>query len=276
MPFLRRRNRGNDTSILPIVGKYHEARRIGRPKQKTWSILVKCVLIFGLFALKIMYRNRSMIKPRLRSMKRMHQHPDWRKWSREKFKTQFECDYHLRLGTTSVPKIEYWQTLRDVYKSEVDSSYLFDDPIPPTQGSTLNENGATPYYADLSPGKGRGLFASRDIMKGELVDGVEGGTKSDMKFTTEEAMQRYLMALPEPMACDVMEWTYTADLGMGEKPVILCASDISSLMNTVRGNDQANVMPKDSSSSTLLFAVRDIKKGEEILMDYEVFPAGLW
>ena len=222
-------------------------------------------------------RSKGMIKPRLRVMTRSYLRQDWQKWSRHDFKKQFQCSHHLSVGTKAVPTLEYWQTLRDVYKSEVDSSFAFDDPVPPTQGYTLNENGPPPYYADISPGKGRGLFASRDIKEGELVDGIESGTKSDMIFTTVNAIRRYLLALPEPMACDVLEWTYTQKIVKGGPPVLVVASDISSLMNSAWDDDvDANVMPKDKSSSVLLYASRDIKKGEEILMNYDVFEAGIW
>ena len=234
---------------------------------------------FGVLLLMIMifHRNKGIISPRLRVIMRTFKHRDWRNWSRKNFAAQFQCSLHFRETTKSVPTLDYWQTLRDVYNSEVDSSFVFDDPVPPTKGYTLSENGAPPYYAKLSPGKGRSLFASRDIKEGELVDGIEGGTKSGMVFTTVEAWQRYMLALPEPMACDVTEWTYTQKLVKGGPAVLLCASDISSLMNAAWDDDEAaNVEPKDNTSSTLLYASRDIAENEEILMDYGVFPDALW
>ncbi len=274
---LRRRGRGDNSLPMTMNGGGGDKRSnmLGRRRYYS-SSLVKYMLAFGVLTLTIFRRNNRRIAPRLRVMKRSYLHQDWRSWPRHKFHTQFQCNHHLSLGTKSVPTTDYWQTLRDVYNSEVDSSFPFDDPVPPTQGYTLNANGAPPYYAKLSPGKGRSLFASRDIKEGELVDGIEGGTKSDMIFTTAEALKRYLLALPEPMACDVLEWSYTQKLMKSGPSVLLVASDISSLMNTADGDDEVNVSPKDESSSTLLYASRDIKKGEEILMDYGVFPAELW
>ena len=108
------------------------------------------------------------------------------------------------------------------------------------------------------------------------MDGIEGGTKSDMIFTTVDAIRRYLLALPEPMACDVLEWTYTEKLVKGGPSVLLCASDISSLANSAWGEDDPNIMPKNKKSSVRLYATRDIKKGEELLMSYGVFPKALW
>lgn len=274
---LRRRGRGDDVLPMTMNGGGGDKRSNMLDRRRHYSSsLVKYMLALGVLVLTIFHTNDRIIAPRLRVMKRTYLHQDWRSWSRLKFRTQFQCNYHLSIGTKAVPTTDYWQTLRDVYNSEVDSSFIFDDTVPPTQGYTLNANGAPPYYAKLSPGKGRSLFASRDIKEGELVDGIEGGTKSDMIFRTVESLKLYLLALPEPMACDVLEWAYTEKLVKSGPPVLLVASDISSLMNTADGADEVNVSPKDESSSTLLYASRDIKKGEEILMDYDVLPDGLW
>jgi hypothetical protein len=275
---LKRRGQGQGDE-LPTTSDDGEKHSMKLGRRRDRLSLAKYMLAFAGAVLMIFHqlRSKGMIKPHLRVMTRSYLRQDWQKWSRHDFKKQFQCSHHLSVGTKAVPTLEYWQTLRDVYNSEVDSSFAFDDPVPPTQGYTLNENGRPPYYADISPGKGRGLFASRDIKEGELVDGIESGTKSDMIFTTVNAIRRYLLALPEPMACDVLEWTYTEKIVKEGPAVLLCASDISSLMNSAWDDDvDANVMPKDKSSSVLLYATRDIKKGEEILMNYGVFEAGIW
>lgn len=142
-------------------------------------------------------------------MIRKQKYPNWKELPRGEFRTMFHCDRHLRVGvgTKALPTLTRTRKLCVIYNSEVDSLFPFDDPVPPTQGYTLNENGAPPYYADLSPDKGRSLFASRDIMKGELVDGVEGG-------------------------CDVLEWAYTQQFVKGGPSVVIFGGDISSLMNS--------------------------------------------
>ncbi|KAL9185179.1 hypothetical protein ACHAXT_002956 [Thalassiosira profunda] len=202
--------------------------------------------------------------------------PDgWETWSWSTFRKKLQCQKYLR-GTAPLPTLEYWQTLRDAYRREVDPSMPFDDPIPPTRGYTLNaaSGEGPPYVAKLSPGKGRGLFASRDIRRGELVDGIEGGTRSDVIFPDLDAMRRYLLALPRGMACDVTEWSYAQRLTKGGPTLLMTATDISILMNTAAESKDVNVGPKDGTSSVVLYATRDITKGEEILMDYDVFPTG--
>mmetsp|Transcript_25795 Transcript_25795/g.40480 ORF Transcript_25795/g.40480 Transcript_25795/m.40480 type:complete len:282 (-) Transcript_25795:65-910(-) len=272
---LRRRGRIDDVLPMNMNGGYKRSNTLGRRRYYS-SPLVKCMLAFGALALMIFHRNKGKIAPRLRVMTRTYLHPDWHSWSREKFFIEFHCDHHLSIGTKAVPTLDYWQTLRDVYNSEVDNSFVFDDPVPPTQGYTLNENGAPPYYAGLSPGRGRSLFAIRDIKEGEVVDGIEGGTKSDLIFPNKLTLQRYLLALPEPMACDAIEWSYTETIVKGGPRVLVVASDIASLMNTADTADGVNVKPENESFSTVLYASRDIKKGEEILMNYGVFPADIW
>ena len=61
-------------------------------------------------------------------------------------------------------------------REHLDNDTAFNDPIPPTLGySFLDTGGPPPFEAKYSKGKGRGIFATRDIMKGELVhDGIYG------------------------------------------------------------------------------------------------------
>ena len=66
-----------------------------------------------------------------------------------------------------------------------------------------------PYYAGHGD-RGRGLFASRDIKKGELV---HDGNKSDIQFPSDDdglAWRRLVFNLPRNKACDVIDWSWTA------------------------------------------------------------------
>ncbi|KAL7449009.1 hypothetical protein ACHAWC_002888 [Mediolabrus comicus] len=90
---------------------------------------------------------------------------NWKTWGFDDFRIIYGCDDLPNDGTATLPNNEYWQVLRDAYIAQVDKEYKFDDPIPPTEGYTLNEDGAPPFYAAMAPGKGRGLFASRDIKR---------------------------------------------------------------------------------------------------------------
>ena len=150
-----------------------------------------------------------------------------------------------------------------IYNKEVDSSYKFDEIMPPTQGYKFNEAGAQPYYAKVSDGKHRGLFASRDIRKGEVV---HDGTHLDVAFPDAKAYRRFVFALPRRTACDITEWTWTQRLEQDGPMKIMLAINASAMLNPSFTSEEANVLP-ESSTSQLYYATRDIKRGEEILTD---------
>ena len=199
----------------------------------------------------------------------------WKTWGFNDFRIIYGCDDLPNNGTATLPNNEYWQVLRDAYIAQVDNEYKFDDPIPPTRGYTLNEDGAPPFYAAMAPGKGRGLFASRDIKKGELV---HDGTKGDVTFPDAMSFRRYLHALPTAThKCDVMQWCWTQKLEAGGPHVLLCELNIASLMNGGGwgGDDNINVGP-NNSTSRLFYAKKDIEKGKEILMNYGMGSQAEW
>eukprot|EP00984_Skeletonema_dohrnii_P013569 scaffold5612_cov108-Skeletonema_dohrnii-CCMP3373.AAC.7 len=195
---------------------------------------------------------------------------DWHLWGYYNFKDNFNCSGYLKDRTKPLPTMEYWETMLKAYNQVVDPTYKFDPDIPPTQGYRLNEDGPPPYYAKLSPGKGRGLFASRDIQKGEIV---HNGTKSDVVFPNETSWKRFMFAMPRKMACDNAEWSFTQQFEEDGPMRIVSSLNIAILMNEGNTLKDVNVEPKDdkgeaSEYSTLFRAIKDIKKDEEILMDY--------
>jgi hypothetical protein len=192
---------------------------------------------------------------------------DWVEWGFDRIRRKFKCDQYVHNAIKPLPSMEYWQIILDAYNKEVDASYKFDELVPPTQGYRFNEEGAPPYYAKVSKNKDRGLFASRDIKKGELV---HDGTKSDVVFPDAKAWRRFVFALPRRAACDVTEWSWTQRLEHGGPMKILMAINISILMNMGNTPKQINAVP-ESSTSSLFYATQDIKKDQEILTDYEIY-----
>ena len=196
---------------------------------------------------------------------------DWHLWGYDEFLDEFNCNEHLNDYTKPLPTMEDWETMLEAYNKVVDPTYKFDDEIPPTQGYRLNKDGAPPYYAKLSPGKGRGLFATRDIQKGEIV---HDGSKSDVVFPNETAWRRFMFVLPRKMACDTAEWTFTQQFNEKDPPRVVSSLNIAILMNEGNAVDEVNVQPQNESGepsgfSTLFRAMRDVKKDEEILMNYD-------
>ena len=188
---------------------------------------------------------------------------DWKEWGFGDVHHAFECSKHAHDQTKPMPTMEYWNYYRDTYKHVVDNNIEFDS-VPPTEGYTMNEDGKQPYYAKISPGKGRGLFASRAIKKGELV---HDGTKSDIEFSAND-WRKMAFALPQKMACDFAEWTWTQPTERGGPYKLFTAFNISILMNS---STNPNTMPKNKYH-TKMYATRDINKDEEILTDYNIYP----
>ena len=157
------------------------------------------------------------------------------------------------------------------YNKEVDSSYKFDQIVPPTQGylfdkigARYNNEGAPPFYAESrNMGRRRGLFASRDMRKGEVV---HDGTDSDVVFPDAMAYRRFVLALPRKAACDITEWTWTQRLEQNGPMMIMLAINASAMLNTGLTPEEVNFLP-ETSTSQLYYATRNIKRGEEILTD---------
>jgi hypothetical protein len=160
----------------------------------------------------------------------------------------FDCERDL---VTPIPTLEDWEYLRSKFNEIVDKHAVFNDPVPPTEGYTMDGNGPPPYNAAHGT-RGRGVFASRDIEKGELV---QDGNRSDV-------------------ACDLYHWTWTQKKSRKGKYNFFSAMNISILFNGARASHEVNVRPSSSISSRF-FALRDIKKGEELLYDYGVY-ATVW
>ena len=100
----------------------------------------------------------------------------------------------------SIPdSLEDWRHFEAKYKEIVDPNAAFDDPVPPTEGYTLSNGQRTPYHAGHGD-RGRGVFASRDIKKGELVED-EGMAEhpSQLVFPSGMAWREYIFALPRTM-----------------------------------------------------------------------------
>ena len=172
----------------------------------------------------------------------------WEKFGFDKMRKHFDCERDL---VTPIPTLEDWEYLRSKFNEIVDKHAVFNDPVPPTEGYTMDGNGPPPYNAAHGT-RGRGVFASRDIEKGELV---QDGNRSDV-------------------ACDLFHWTWTQKKSRKGKYKFFSAMNISILFNGARASHEVNVRPSSSISSRF-FALRDIKKGEELLYDYGVY-ATVW
>jgi hypothetical protein len=190
----------------------------------------------------------------------------WQTFGFLQIRQHFLCDVFDYV--VKPPSMKKWQMILDAYNKEVDSSYKFDQIVPPTQGYLFDKIGARysnegvpPFYA--LPIILGGLYASRDIQEGEVV---HDGTNSDVVFPDAMAYRRFVFALPQSTACDITEWTWTQRLEQDGPMKIMLAINISAMLSPSFTSEEANVLP-ESSTSQLYYATQHIKRGEEILTD---------
>ena len=98
--------------------------------------------------------------------------PDWETYGFYKTRHYFQCKEHAHKLNKPLPTIEYWNELKDAYRKYVDDTIQFDESVSPVDGYNFDGLGnPQPYHAGHGK-RGRGLFASRDIKRGELVHDV--------------------------------------------------------------------------------------------------------
>lgn len=196
----------------------------------------------------------------------------WKKMSFDEIWNELQCSPIRNDSNKPLPTLEEWTTMRDTFTRVVDPSLVFNDPVPPTLGYSFDKDKPIqpPFYAKISPGKGRGLFASRRIEKGELVH--RGGTESDVIFPDGEKWRRYIFSLPRKLGCSIADWNWTQQLQHDGPLRMIVNLNIAALMNTggLSWGIRPNVSPRDNISFKF-YATKDIEKDEEILMDYDVF-----
>mmetsp|Transcript_22034 Transcript_22034/g.52053 ORF Transcript_22034/g.52053 Transcript_22034/m.52053 type:complete len:360 (+) Transcript_22034:124-1203(+) len=202
--------------------------------------------------------------------------PEWKEMDYHSIREDlFNCDdnYH-DWPDLQLPTEEQWSYFKQVYRDVVNSTYKYEDVVPSSEGYSFDDqHNRPPYYAAKSDIAGRGLFASRFINKGEKV---HDGPRSSVEFPSADVFRDYIFSLTRNRACDVLAWSWTQIVpGSFNETKIYTAFDISILMND--GYGDSNVGPKTISDQKkeILYALRDIKRGEEILLDYDNYK-GYW
>lgn len=190
----------------------------------------------------------------------------WEKFKFDDIRTHFDCEKYSQDRTKPLLTLDDWDYLKSKYIEIVDMNAIFDDPVPPVDGYTFDENGPPPYYASHGV-KGRGLFASRDIKKGEII---HDGKKSDIEFPGGDAWRKFIFSLPRNRACDVIDWSWIQKKSRDGKNRLFTAMNISILLNGANDIRHVNMKPV-STIATRFYATRNIKKGQELLTDYDVY-----
>ena len=137
---------------------------------------------------------------------------------------------------------------------------------------------------------GRGVFAIQNIPKGTLI----WDTKYTARFPDAKTYRQFLLSISPDLACEVMPWTYIQksqptnnqnnDGSELKQPshVISLDTDYGALMNggiemedATSNDDYANIgCNKDTNGLCVdgnYYALRDIKPGEELFVNYHSF-----
>ena len=161
---------------------------------------------------------------------------------------------------------EDWQRLRQIYEDQGGAKIKYQKE-PPADFRPPMRPGQT------TDGKGRGLFATRDIKRGEMT---YAGVEHYAFFRDAASYRRFLEALTDHEACDVIMWSWTQET-MWQRVIMLLLDD-NALQNSGSG-DKANTGQHPEGNSWGMFdeyALRDIKEGEELLCDYSHFLGSFW
>lgn len=204
---------------------------------------------------------------------------------RHELKKYFDC---ARVNSKRpVIREDEWRYFRDLYNEFTalealewrNDTYKWNDRHIPS-----------PVLGALTPDKGRGVVAARDVREGERVF---AGTNNTIVYRTGDVWRKFLLHLyyappldshyEEGFACDIMNWSWNQEVDVGDAMTavaIVVDLDASSLLNHPSHDETHNIQcgkpGGDGTCAMDYYAVRDIKKGEEILCEYGDFSSPQW
>ncbi|KAL7534731.1 hypothetical protein ACHAWF_004930 [Thalassiosira exigua] len=207
--------------------------------------------------------------------------PDkWYEYTHLEMTAAFNCK-QIMLGHRPIYRSESWTKIRELYhqfSQDYDEDELF-------QFNTDDVNPQFPTEPFQSTTKGRSLRAARDIRKGELIYKptnntivfVDGGAWRDFIFKLYE---RNGSPYDKETACDFMVWSWVNTLEDGRLAIFTDLSN-ENLLNSgadKEGWDPPNLQcGKDEEACVQeLYAIKDVKKGDELLVDYLSFAQPDW
>jgi hypothetical protein len=168
-----------------------------------------------------------------------------------------------------------WMKLRQIYHDAVGSGRN-------SIGTPISEKDAgfdVKIEIKRTKDTGRSLFAAQDIQKGELI---WAGTRQTALFDNAEEYKKFLAFIPTDLACDqlVRGLAYVIRDDDDDDQAnwrIAVGLDDSAFANTILYDHEipdAGCLPEWEDRylggcKLNFFAMRDIKKGQEIFVDYE-------
>lgn len=124
----------------------------------------------------------------------------WKEFSFMDMYDYFDCRAHARNKLKPLYTPDMWTLMREVFAAQAGIHLSLLE---------IYDNGID-YYSDYAEGKGRGAFAARDFSKGDLV---HDGSLNTVFWNDGLQWKKFIVSLPPPMSCDVLEWTWIQQVG---------------------------------------------------------------
>jgi len=224
---------------------------------------------------------------------------EWQEFTNSDFWVFLGCDEIFK-QILPIHNQSTWMLLRGVYHGIVGNSHSSIYPLSHESGLRI------PFNVSHASGKGRGVFATSFVKKGDLV----WNSRQTAQFSAAAGYREFLVSISRGLACDVSQWAYVKDLNTGYDGELLDqAKDEDAEVDLVISidldegilindgehrfdqfesedemesySDVQNIgcMPEVAELSPggcnkNLFALRDIMPGEELLCSYGDFAFG--
>jgi len=216
---------------------------------------------------------------------------NWSTFTSSQLKRYFGCSKLFKTPRPIITK-RNWIYFRDLYNQFLEENLHIDGGngnVDRTYYKVTEKVATHPVEGTFTTTKGRGLIASRDIKRGELIF---TGTNNTIVFDTGHAWRKFLWYLyhapptpdpyPEGFACDIKSWSWIQHMPNQQGLKIMVDIDESSLLNQPSSGERANIQcgklddKKKAVCELDYYAKVDIKKGDEILCRYSDFAEGGW
>jgi len=207
-------------------------------------------------------------------------------WSHEQLHAYFGCERSFAF-TRPLYDDGMWTELRRLWRDFAEED---KGSLPPKEGEPERTYrfGTDSFDPPMEPfqtaERGRGLRATRDIARGEMVFKA---TNNTIVFTRGRTFRQFLFhiytrhnedsLLDSRTTCDALVWPWIQTLEENGDPVLVFDLDNGSLLNA--GSDEDGWDPpnircgREGVSNCMMeyYATKDINTGDEILCDYSDF-----
>ena len=201
----------------------------------------------------------------------------WKSYGTGDFWHYFKCSL-LFESKRPIHNESTWMLFRGLYHGIVGVSESTISPLVYEHGIQI------PYYIGYHSLRGRGIYAKEAVPKGSVI----WNTRQTACFKKGELYREFLMSLPRELACDVLQWAYVIDRDKGyggkvtqpkeTQNMNICVDlDEGIYMNTGEQLEDNAGCELNASESVPggckdnIFALKDIKANEEILVNYRDF-----